>query len=402
MKPFGALLSFSEALSKIEDSIKPLTRTEMVKVEDSSGRVLAEDIVANHNTPPFTRGAMDGFAVIASDTFGASRSKPKMLKVIDASYAGHPASKSIKNGECIMIATGAKMPGGADAVVMVEETDTPKKGEVKIYKATYPKAHVANAGDDIKKDELVLKKGTFINPGKAGVLASQGLTKVKVYARPNVAVLSTGEEVRPPDAILGEGQIFDINSYTITSVVNSHGAIPVRNEITQDTKEALRSSIKEALKSDAVVLSGGSSVGERDLLYDVLNELGEVIFHGIQVKPGKPTIFAVIDGKPVFGMPGYPTSCLMNSYLLLIPALRILGNLPPYEARKVKAVLTDNVSGSIGRRQFLPVTINEGKATPIFKESGAITTTALADGYIEIAENIDIFPKGEEVSVTFF
>lgn len=401
MKPFGALISFSEALKRVETSVKPLDRTEFVKVEDSSGRVLAEDITANQNTPPFTRGAMDGFAVKAENTFDASRINPRVLKVIDSSYAGHPATKSIKDGESIQIATGAKMPEGADAVVMVEETDFAGE-EVKIYKAVYPKAHVANAGDDIKKGELVLKKGALLNPGKAGVLASQGFTEVKVYSRPRVAVMPTGEEVCPPGADLADGQIYDINSYTITSVANAHGAEPVRQQITQDKKESLRKAIKEVLKNDAVVLSGGSSVGERDLLYDILNEMGEVVFHGIQIKPGKPTLFAIVEGKPVFGMPGYPTSCLINCYLLLVPALRILGNLPKYEARKVNAVLTDNVSGSIGRRQFLPVTIKDGKVTPVFKESGAITTTALADGYIEIAENVDIFPKGEEVSVTLF
>jgi len=201
---------------------------------------------------------------------------------------------------------------------------------------------------------------------------------------------------------LGPEQLYDINSHTISAVVAGSGCVPIRLPITGDDPKELNDSLTKALESDAVVVSGGSSVGERDLLYSIIKERGEVLFHGIQVKPGKPTLFGLVSGKPVFGMPGYPTSCLINSYILLKPALLKLANLPPEQKRTVIAKLSDNVSGSVGRRQFLPVKLEGNIATPTFKESGAITATAQADGYTIVMENIDILQKGQKVEVTLF
>ncbi|MFC1864936.1 gephyrin-like molybdotransferase Glp [Chloroflexota bacterium] len=401
MKPFGALLSFEEAKRVVEANIKPITRVEAINIDDASGRVLAEDIVATLSIPSFNRAAMDGYAVKAKDTFNSGQFNPKVLNLIGELHAGETPQKRVNTGECLQIATGAMMPSGADAVVMVEDTEA-ENGRVKVFKSAYPKANVGRKGEDIKKGSSVLKDGFVLDPGRVGVLASQGISQVRVYQKPKVAILPTGEEVIEVGKKLKQGQVYDINSHTISSVVRANGGIPHRVGIAGDNLEELKSTISEALKSDLVVLSGGSSVGEKDLLVDVLQGWGEILFHGIQVKPGKPTIFAMIEGKPLMGMPGYPTSCLINAYLFLLPAIREMAHLPPRRGESVEARLSRRVPGSVGRRQFLTVRIDGGDAVPVFKESGAITSVAEADGYIEIAENIDLLEKGEPVTVTLF
>jgi molybdenum cofactor synthesis domain-containing protein len=200
---------------------------------------------------------------------------------------------------------------------------------------------------------------------------------------------------------LRQGQVYDINSHTVASVVKENGGIPVRFGIVGDTREAIKSKITEAIKNDLVVISGGSSVGERDLLADIIQEWGEVLFHGVQIKPGKPTLFGMVEGKPLFGMPGYSTSCLVNTYLFLVPVIRKMANLPQKRVEKVKAILTKRTSGTRGRKQFMTVKVEGGKAVPVFTESGAITSIARADGYFEI-EADGFAEKGETVTVTLF
>jgi len=401
VKPFGALLPFEEAKAVVSTNIKPITRVEAVSIDDVSGRVLAEDVVATMSIPSFDRAAMDGYAVKAKDTFNSGQFNPKVLNLVDEVHAGETPQRRVNTGECIQIATGAMMPAGADAVVMVEDTET-EDGKVKVFKSAYPGANVGRKGEDIKKGASVLKQGFVLEPGRVGVLASQGISRVKVYEKPRVAVLPTGEEVVEVGKRLRQGQVYDINSHTISSVVKANGGIPHRIGIASDNLDELKSTIREALKSDLVVLSGGSSVGERDLLVDVLQDWGEILFHGIQVKPGKPTIFAMVQGKPLMGMPGYPTSCLINTYLFILPAVRKMAHLPPRRGETVDAKLSRRVPGSVGRRQFLTVKVVDGEAIPVFKESGAITSVAEVDGYIEIAQNIDLLEKGEPVTVTLF
>ena len=401
MKPFGALLSFEEAKRIVEASIKPVNRVETVSIEDAVGRVLAEDMVAALSIPSFNRAAMDGYAVKAKDTFNSGQLRPMVLTLIGALHAGEIPREKVDSGQCLQIATGAMMPRGADAVVMVEDTEA-ENGRVKIFKSVSPGANVGKKGEDIKEGALVLRDGFVLEPGRVGVLASQGLKQIRVYEKPRVAVLPTGEEVVEVGKRLRQGQLYDINSHTIAAVVKANGGVPHRVGIAGDNLDELRATIAEALKSDLVVLSGGSSVGDRDLLVDVLQDWGEILFHGIQIKPGKPTIFAILDGKPLFGMPGYPTSCLINTYLFILPVLRKMAHLPLRRGETVEAKLGRRVPGSVGRRQFLTVKVENGEAVPVFKESGAITTVAEADGYIEIAENIDLLEKGEPVTVTLF
>ncbi len=401
MRPFGALLSFEEAKRAVEGKIKPIARVETIGIDDCLGRVLTEDIVAKLSIPSFDRAAMDGYAVKARDTFNANQFHPKVLDVVGELHAGETPGDRVNSGECIQIATGAMMPRGADAVVMVEDTES-ENGRVKIFKSGYPRANVSQKGEDIKQGELVLRQGSVLDAAKTGVLASQGMSQVRVYERPAVAILPTGEEVSEVGKRLKRGQLYDINSHTIASVVKANGGIAIKFGVASDDLKVLKAAISAALKHDLVVLSGGSSVGERDLLIAALAGWGEVLFHGIQVKPGKPTIFAMVQDKPLLGMPGYPTSCLINTYLFVLPAVRKMAHLPPRTGQTAEAKLARRIPGSVGRRQFLTVRIEGGEAIPVFKESGAITSISEADGYIEIAENIDLLEKGTPVTVTLF
>ncbi len=227
MKPFGALIPFEEAKRIVEANIEPVTGVEAVSIDDASGRVLAEDIVATMSIPPFDRAAMDGYAVKARDTFNSGQFNPKVLKLIGELHAGEIPRESVNGGECIQIATGAMMPKGADAVVMVEDTEG-ENGRVKVFKAVFPKANVGRKGEDIKKGKLVLKEGSVLDAAKIGVIASQGMNQVKVYKKPEVAILPSGEEVIEVGKKLRQGQVYDINSHTISSVVKANGGIPQR------------------------------------------------------------------------------------------------------------------------------------------------------------------------------
>jgi len=401
MSPFGLLISYEEALAVISEHVKPIDRTEEVHIGEAVGRVLAVDLVAEVDVPGFDRAAMDGYAVRADDTFEASSTRPRVLRIVEAIQAGETASKSVRKGECIQVSTGCPIPKGADAVVMVEYAER-TDGDVSVKRPVYPKANIAPRGEDIKKGEIILKKGEPLTPARVGVLAALGKEMVRVYAKPRVAILPTGNEVREPGAKLEKGQIYDVNSYTLMSIVSMNGAVAAKFEPVPDTVEDLKEAIKRAQDYDIVVFSGGSSVGERDLLYRVAQDLGTVFFHGVQIKPGKPTLFAAVEGTPVFGMPGYPTSCLSNAYLLLAPALRKMARLPVRLERRIKVRLAQRIVSSSGRKQFLTVKLREGLAYPVFKESGDITSMAGADGYLMLPANLDVLEEGQEVEVILF
>ena len=400
MKPFGTLIPFETARDIISKHVLPVERTEYVPLDAALGRVAAEDIVALRNTPPFNRAGVDGYAVKTSDTAGATCGSPKLLALTDCLYAGSTPSRKLLAGECIRICTGAKMPPGAGAVVMVEDTRIEGQ-QVAIYKSLAPQDNVGLKGEDIRKGERVIEREKMLDAGKIGVLASQGLTRVLVYEKPKVAIMPTGEEIVETGKRLKPGQLYDINSHTLAAVVRENGGEPIMFHVTGDSLEDIRTSLKAALSADMVVTSGGSSMGEKDLIINVLEEWGEVLFHGIKIKPGKPTTFAIVNGKPVLGMPGYPTSCLLNAHLLLGPAVRKIGHLPARRNLSMQAELGDRVVGSSERQRFQTVRVGGEIAYPIFKESGAITGTAQADGFIVVPENTAI-DKGVEVTVTFF
>ncbi len=403
MRPIRETIPLEEALTLILEAATPVERTERIALRDADGRVIAAPPVASMDVPPFDRAAMDGYAVRAEDTFGAGRYDPKTLRCIETVYTGQLSSHSIGPGECVEIATGAPMPEGSDAVVMVEETErSGRDEEVRIFTPVYPRQHVGRRGADLAAGQTVLRQGDVMNPSRIGTMAAIASLELTVFARPQVAILSTGNEIVEPGQPLGPGQIYDINRFTLSSIVSEHGGTPVVMPSAPDTIEALSAAVDAALAHDLLVFSGGSSVGERDLILDVLSRRGEVIFHGVALKPGKPTVFGRIDGKPFLGMPGYPTSCLSNAYMLLVPMLRRMARLPEHRPQVVRVPLSRRIVSTTGRHQFYTVRLADGAALPAFKASGDITSMSQADGYVEIPSNVDIVEAGELVDVKLF
>jgi molybdenum cofactor synthesis domain-containing protein len=402
MRPIRDTIPLDEAIALVLDAAAAIERTETVALTAADGRVLARDLVATDPVPPFDRAAMDGYAVLAEDTFGTGRYEPKVLRRIEKVLTGSVPTKHVSSGECIEIATGAPMPAGANAVVMVEETERGDAGHVRVFTPVYPGQNVGRRGADIREGQTVLSAGAALLPSSVGTIAALGLASIEVYARPSVALLSTGNEIAEPGAPLAPGQIYDINRFTLSAIVQRHGGVPIAQPIAPDTIDDLNAAIDRALDADLVVFSGGSSVGERDLIMDVLRHRGEVIFHGIAVKPGKPTVFGRVGGKPFLGMPGYPTSCLSNAYMLLIPLLRRMARLPEYRPQTVSLPVARRIVSTTGRHQFYTVRIGDGAAHPAFKASGDITSMAHADGYIEIPAQTDIVEAGEIVEVKLF
>ena len=401
MKPFRALISLEEAIDIMEKNLVPISRTEDIGLDDACGRVLAESIVANIDVPPFDRSAMDGYAVRAEDTYEASQSAPIRLKVVEILQAEESSSKSVAKGGCIQLSTGCKIPDGADSVLMYENTE--KEGEeILIYKPVHPGENVSKRGSDLRMGETVLREGEPLNPARIGVLSALGISHVRVYDKPSVAVIPTGSELTEVGSPLSGTKVYDINTHTLVSIVKDSGGIPVRFDIVPDERDEMKRALGKALASDLVILTGGSSVGERDLIYSVLADEGQILFHGIQVKPGKPTLGALVGKRIVLGMPGHPTSCLSNAYLFLIPILRKLARLPERKMPRLKAKLARRVVSTLGRRVFLTVKLVDQEAMPVFKESSAITSMAEADGYIVIPENVDTLEKGDLVDIYLF
>jgi len=397
MEPFNLLVSHEEAVEIILSRVQQVDRTEKIMISEAVSRVLAEDIVADSSVPPFDRAAMDGYAVIAEDTFDAGE-REVLLELDGVIHAGEVSDIEIMSGHCVQIATGSPKPSGADAVVMVEYTE--KQGSrVLVTRPVYPGANISKLGEDIKKGDIVLPRGVFLTPAKIGALAALGITKVEVYQKPIVSVIATGTEIVQPGEPLHPGQIYDVNSFTLEAILNKNGAIVLRYPVITDDPQLLRDGIEKALEADIVVLSGGSSVGERDLLAGILEDMGQVLFHGVQIKPGKPTLFGTIREKAVFGMPGFPTSCLSNAHIFLVPAVRKMARLPNNAERTIRAKMGKRIVSSSGRKQFLTVRVEEGIAYPAFKHSGAITSMAQADGYVMLPVNLDVIEEGEEIEV---
>ncbi len=402
MRPFKRTISLDEARAIIDRTIQPIDRDERVPLLSASGRVVAADVIATRDVPPFARAAMDGYAVRADDTIGASRSEPRVLHRLETVFTGQLPTQGVTAHTCTEIATGAPMPDGADAVVMVEDTSLGDGDQVRIFAAAHARQNVGRQGADIARGQIGLRAGEVLNPSRLGAAAALGIAEIRVFARPRVAVLSTGNEIAEPGHALAAGQVYDVNRFTLSSIVTEHGGEALPHRTTEDTLVDLERALDACLGADMLVFSGGSSVGDRDFILDALGARGDILFHGIAVKPGKPTAFAIVDGKPVFGMPGYPTSCLSNAYVLLVPALRQMARLPPNRAAKVTLPLAQRVVSVTGRHQFYTVRVENGAAVPAFKASGDITSMSLADGFIEIDAQTDLVEEGELVEVTLF
>jgi molybdopterin molybdotransferase len=398
MRPFTRTLPFADALDIVLGAATSISRTETVPLAEADGRVAARDLVSAVDVPPFDRAAMDGYALRAADTSAAQPSGPVTLVCVDRVHTGQVPARAVGRGECIEIATGAPLPPGADAVVMVEDTER-DGGIVRILRAATPRQHVGARAADLATGDVVVSAGQVIGPSRVGALAAAGVAAVDVFAKPAVAVISTGNEIAAPGRPLAPGQIYDINRYTIEAVVRRHGGVPVPLATAADTLDALLAAVEAGAAHDILVFSGGSSVGERDLIIDAVRARGDVIFHGIAVKPGKPTLFGRVGRTAVFGMPGYPTSCLSNAYMLLLPFLRKTARLPSWRPRVLDVPLSRRIHSVPGRHQFYTVRVEDGRAEPVFKASGDITSMAHADGYIEVAADTEVVEAGTVVSV---
>jgi molybdenum cofactor synthesis domain-containing protein len=401
VRPILDTISLDEAMARLLDAAVPIVRTERVHLRDANGRVIAHAAASTLDVPPFDRAAMDGFAVIAEDTRGAGRTTPITLRVVETIHTGDVSNRRLSSGECAGISTGAPLPPGADAVVMIEET-TRSGDDVRILSAAASRQHVSARGCDIRVGQALVEAGGVLNPSRIGALAAVGIAEIDVYARPRVAIVSTGNEIVEPGQPLRPGHIYDINRYTLSSIIDAHGGVAVTYPSVGDRLEDLAAAVSATDQDDVLILSGGTSMGERDLVQDLLRERGEVIFHGIAVKPGKPTMFGTIGRRLVLGMPGNPTSCLSNAYILLVPLLRRIARLPEYQPHMVTLPLARRIASTAGRHQFYTVRVADGTAVPAFKASGDITSMSHADGYIEIPAQTDSVDAGALVVVKLF
>lgn len=408
---FRKLISFDEAKQVLAKSFsaKPVG-IEQVSLTKAHERVLARDLVAPANIPSFTRSIVDGYAVKAIDTFGATEDKPVMLKFGGYVKIGEAPKVVVANGLVAEIVTGAPLPIGADSVVMVEYT-TRREDNVFVHRPVSIGENLMPAGADILKNEIVLKSGRFLGSREVGVLAAIGLTEVTVYKRPAVAVLSTGSEVVALGKPLPHGKIYDINSHTLSAAIHEAGGEPLNMGIIPDQKEELANALRNALGSaDMVITSGGVSVGPKDFTPQVLDNLGKpgVIISGVAVKPGKPITIAIIDKKPIFSLPGNPTSSLFMFNMFVHPILVKLAGKPEEELLKVKATVAKKMFSARGRRTFIMVNLSNDKSGKLIVSpvpsglSGAITTLANADGFVEISEKQQFINSGKEIDVNLF
>jgi molybdenum cofactor synthesis domain-containing protein len=401
-------MTFDEAKKVISEQLKPeVLGEEEISLLEAYNRVLKENVVSALDIPPFNRSTVDGYAVQAADTFGAEEKQPVKLKLCGVVNVGEPPKISVGKGEAAEIVTGAPVPDGADAVVMVEDTDS-EDTELRVYRAVTKGENVMKKGTDIKKGETVLKAGQVLGASEIGVLAALGLTKVKVFKVPVVAVLSTGAEVTEPGKELPAGKIYDINAYSLSTAVRESGGKPVYLGVVPDDKAELRNALERALTSaDMVLTSGGVSVGPKDLTPQIVDSLGEpgVLVSGIAVKPGKPTTIALVRRKPIFSLPGHPTSALLMFHLLVRPVIQLMSGKPVTEVKTVKALAAARMFSAKGRRTFVMVKLKRDRSDRLLAEpvetgaSGAITTLAKADGFVEIPENQQFIDTDEEVYV---
>jgi putative molybdopterin biosynthesis protein len=388
--------------------LRPLGQEE-VPLEEALGRVLAEDVQAPVDVPSFDRSDFDGFAVQAADTYGADEQQPRRVLLVGQPITpGRPPQGEIRPGQAMPIATGAMLPRGADAVVMIEHTDLDPcdPGALLVYRAVTPGSGVTFTGSDMAAGETVLRSGQWLTSRETGVLAALGLSRVRVWRRPQVAIISTGDELIGPGEPMRPGKVYDSNSRILADAVRELGGQPVEMGRTPDHLDLLRARLAEALESaDVVLLSGGTSKGEGDLAYRVVRELTRpgIIVHGVALKPGKPLCLAVHGKKPVVVLPGFPTSAIFTFHEFVAPVLRAMVGLPTEDRPTVQAHLPVRIRSEIGRTEYLLVRLMpspEGLAAyPMGKGSGSVTAFSTADGFISIGQQEELVPAGAAVTV---
>lgn len=395
-----------EVLALIEDLPLGPGETERVALTASLGRVLAQDVTAVEYVPDFHRSTVDGYAVRGADTFGCSDSIPAILTVTGAVSMGAAAEGEVAENTCMAIPTGGALPPGADAVVMIEYTEDYGDGTIGVVKPAAPGSNLVYRGDDVRPGKVVLQTGRVLTAADIGAMAALGLGTVPVVRRPRVAIISTGDELVAVTEQPGPGQVRDVNSALLAAAVSSYGGEAVPMGALRDDETLLEETVRRALEiCDCVLISGGSSVGEKDATCRVVERLGRLLLHGVAMKPGKPTILGMAEEKPVMGLPGHPGAAFFVADLFVKPLLaRMQGRRTV--RRPVSAVLTETVSANHGRAQYTGVHLTEWNgrfdAQPIRSKSGLISTLAGSDGYFSIPRDCEGLPQGSTVAVTVY
>lgn len=406
-KIFRDLVAVEEALQTLYEHAPPQpVGVETVQLWSGVGRVLAYTIHAKHDVPNFDRSAMDGYAVRAEDTYGAEEDNPIMLTVVDRIKAGYVSTHKLIRGEAIEVATGAPIPFGADCVIMVEDTDE-ADNTVSIYRGSFPGEHIQSAGTDLQLGEQIHSSGTILGSKELAKIAAAGIENIEVYQQPKVCVFSSGDEVIPLNAQLQPGKLHDINSTSIVTALQEIGAAPHFAGILMDKYEDVFAALQAAItEHDMILISGGTSAGIGDMLFRIVDQLGEpgLLIHGIKLKPGKPTIIGVVNQTPIIGLPGFPASAMSVFNMIVQPYVRKIAGLPTYQpSRTVNAVLNQRMQSVMGRLHIRSVQLIKGHdgwiAYPNKGTSGAITTLSNADGYIEIPIKTEFIDMGTTVTV---
>lgn len=375
---------------------------EKLNISDCLGRVLAQDIVSAENIPPFDRSTVDGYAVLSSDTFGAGESLPSMLSLTGEILMGEEARNTVSSGECIKISTGGMLPKGADSVVMVEHTEQMLDGTCLIFKTVSPYQNVTKKGDDVKIGQTVISKGTCITSRHIGILCALGITEIQCVRKLKVGIISSGDEIVPVEEGVTLGKIRDINSHFLASLIKENGHEAIRYGIVRDDFCELYNAVQKAAdECDIVLISGGSSAGAKDMTAAVIDKNGEVFFHGIAVKPGKPTIFGKVKGKAVFGLPGHPAAAYLITKTVVMNLLRFCSR-QENKSLTVSAEITESISSNHGREELVPVILKGSKAQPLFFKSGLVSLLSSADGFVVIPRNKEGLFKDEKVTVHLF
>ena len=379
----------------------PSPETEEIGLEEALGRILAADVVSQEDIPPFPRSTVDGYAVRAQDTFGSSESMPGFLTCKGEIVIGKEAGMALASGECLWIPTGGMLPSGADAVVMVEYTERLGKDTVLVNRPVTPKENVVGIGEDVSRGQVVFRRGHWLRPQDLGVLASLGVNHVPVFEKQCVGIISTGDEIVPVENTPIGGQVRDVNSYSLRGLVLEAGGVPRVYGIVPDDAEKLEKVLKRALEENRLVLvSGGSSVGQRDITLQVLMSLpgAELLFHGIAARPGKPTMAVRVNHRLVLGLPGHPVACYLMFLLLVRP---LLGAPPPFKA---VATMKAAVASQAGRDDYVRVVIAEEAgglvARPVYGKSGLMNIMARAHGFVHIPYEKQGIQSGEQVLVS--
>ncbi|MFC6799004.1 MULTISPECIES: gephyrin-like molybdotransferase Glp [unclassified Haladaptatus] len=389
---FKQLTRVDAARDRLRDAVSPHGRTGAVPLEDADGRVLAEPITSNRNVPHYRRAAMDGFAVRAADTFGASDRSPNVLRV---------ATGEVAPGSGVRVHTGSELPPGADAVVMVEHVDR-VGDDLEVFDAVAEGENVAPEGEDVEAGQQLYDAGHRLRPSDLGLLKSTGVATVSVYEPPRVTVIPTGEELVEADPKPGE--VVETNGLTVSRLVERWGGDADYQEIVTDDETALREAVAGNLDADIVVTTGGSSVGERDLIPDVVADMGDVFVHGVALKPGHPVAMGVVEDTPIIMLPGYPVACIINAVQFLRPALKWAGRMPLEEFPTVEARLSRKIRSDVGDRTFVRVRLTDDESEPVATPtrasgSGVLSSVALADGWVEVPESSEGIAEGETVAV---